>query len=166
MDGTRLSLETLAVPAADCAAALRGFGAGAEEGAEVLEIPRLLGIPLWLALLRLRPLHGFWERALRRSRMSRLLLLLPDAWLLDPTPLPPGAVIPRLEIAAWSELDPAAGGFSPATREEILERLAAFPDAPGVLKFSRPVSPGTRSLLSFYRQRDGRVEWLGLRDRP
>ena len=35
--------------------------------ADVLEIPQVLNLPVWLALLRLRPLRDFWERDLRRG---------------------------------------------------------------------------------------------------
>ncbi|HSI63015.1 MAG TPA: hypothetical protein VLE43_07845, partial [Candidatus Saccharimonadia bacterium] len=60
--------------------------------------------PLWLALLRLRPLRSVWESVLRRDHFETLLQVFPDAWLLDPSPLPPGAVIPRLELSRWEEL--------------------------------------------------------------
>jgi hypothetical protein len=60
--------------------------------------------PLWLALLRLRPLRPVWESVLRRDHFETLLQVFPDAWLLDPSPLPPGAVIPRLELSRWEAL--------------------------------------------------------------
>jgi hypothetical protein len=74
----------------------------------LLSLPESLNAPVWLALLRLRQLRDFWEPELRRSGLDHFLALLPDAWLLDPTPLPPGAVIPRLEIASWDELETLA----------------------------------------------------------
>lgn len=161
-DGSRMMLDPLVASAEACSDALRGFPSAEVGQADVLEIPPVLNLPVWLALLRLRPLRDFWERALRRSRMAKFLGLLPDAWLLDPTPLPPGGVIPRLEIAAWSDLDMAARDFSPATPEEIAQRLSAFPDPPGILKSRPPVSPNAIPLVSFYLQHHGRVAWLGV----
>jgi hypothetical protein len=70
----------------------------------LLEVPQDAAAPLWLALLRLRPLRSVWESMLRRDHFETLLQVLPDAWLLDPAPLPPGAVIPRLELANWENL--------------------------------------------------------------
>jgi hypothetical protein len=70
----------------------------------LLRVPEGFHFPWWTAFLRVRPLRDFWESELRRSGWEQLVELLPDGWLLDRTPLPPGAVIPRLEITDWSEL--------------------------------------------------------------
>lgn len=75
-------------------------GASAET---LLANPVGFHIPWWTAFLRLRSLRDFWEAELRRSAWEQLVALLPDAWLLDRAPLPPGAVIPRLEITDWNE---------------------------------------------------------------
>lgn len=71
---------------------------------DLLKAPQDAAAPLWFALLRLRPLRSVWESMLRRDHFETLLQVLPDAWLLDPTPLPSGAVIPRLELANWEGL--------------------------------------------------------------
>ncbi|QIF05698.1 hypothetical protein [Roseimicrobium sp. ORNL1] len=70
----------------------------------LLPTPPDAAAPLWMALLRLRPLRGVWESVLRRDHFETLLQISPDAWLLDPTPLPPGSVIPRLELPCWDRL--------------------------------------------------------------
>jgi hypothetical protein len=59
---------------------------------------------LYLCWLRLPALQERWERLLRRNHLESLKKVLPDAWILDPTPVPPGAVIRGLEISEWSEL--------------------------------------------------------------
>lgn len=131
--------------------------------------------PVWSALLRLRPLREFWERALRRDALATLLDILPDAWLLDPALPPPGAVIPRLEIPSWDhwELRPAstpavAFTLSPAATHhqspvhsttDILTALGQFPSAPHILTAHHP---GTEPLLlTFYQRKDSRTDWLG-----
>lgn len=43
-------------------------------------------------------LAAFWEQALSADLMSRLQQLLPRTWILDPRPIPPSAIIPRLTI--------------------------------------------------------------------
>ena len=63
-----------------------------------------LNDPAWTALLRLPALRSAWMNDLRASHFDHLLNLLPSAWLMDATPLPPGAVIPELEMASWAEL--------------------------------------------------------------
>jgi hypothetical protein len=63
-----------------------------------------LNDPAWTALLRLPALRSAWMSDLRASHFEHLLHLLPPAWVMDTTPLPPGAVIPGLEIASWPEL--------------------------------------------------------------
>lgn len=60
--------------------------------------------PRWWALLRLPALRDFWIAELRASHHAHLLHIVPQAWLLDPAPLPPGAVIAGLELADWRHL--------------------------------------------------------------
>jgi hypothetical protein len=156
------------------------------------EFPAVLPVPadadnsLWLALLRLRPLRNLWERELRRATLDSLLDLLPDAWVLDPSPLPPGAVIPRLEIPSWSGLPevatsregftitshrgrwpagPVTIGSSPSSEEwqaAVAEALDAFETAPHVLvQGGLDSRAGDVRCIAFYERTAGRVEGIG-----
>src|SRR6476659_8679340 len=59
---------------------------------------------MWFALFWLKPLREFWRRELGDKYFLQLQKAIPYSWLLDPTPLPQHAVIPRLEIHDWHEL--------------------------------------------------------------
>lgn len=138
--------------------------------------------PLWLALLRLRPLRGLWESALRRDHFEALLQIFPDAWLLDPHPLPPGAVIPRLELPDWEALleKPREAGrqfaiTSPESAEGAAELSGTAPAEswPHVLRAALGASaakprilvelpPAPESwFLAFYEKRGSRVDARG-----
>ena len=58
---------------------------------------------MWFALFWLRPLHEYWKRELGEKYFLKLQEVIPYSWMLDPTPLPQHAVIPRLEIHDWRE---------------------------------------------------------------
>jgi hypothetical protein len=58
---------------------------------------------MWFALFWLKPLHQFWRRELGEKYFLKLQEVIPYSWMLDPTPLPQHAVIPRLEIHDWRE---------------------------------------------------------------
>jgi hypothetical protein len=58
---------------------------------------------MWFALFWLQPLREFWRRELGEKYFLTLQQSIPYTWLLDPTPLPQHAVIPRLEIHDWRE---------------------------------------------------------------
>ncbi len=72
---------------------------------------------MWFALFWLQPLREFWRRELGDKYLRRLQEVIPYTWLLDPTPLPQHAVIPRLEIHDWRE----AGKLSQKERELLLK---------------------------------------------
>ncbi len=72
---------------------------------------------MWFALFWLKPLHEFWRRELGDKYFLKLQEAIPYSWLLDPTPLPQHAVIPRLEIHDWRE----AARFSQKDRELLLK---------------------------------------------
>ncbi len=57
-----------------------------------------------LMLLHLPSLRTFWRQSMRASRLRRLQTVLPKAWALDPTIVPPGAVIAGLGITNWDQL--------------------------------------------------------------
>jgi hypothetical protein len=72
---------------------------------------------MWFALFWLQPLREFWRRELGDKYFIKLQELIPYSWLLDPTPLPQHAVIPRLEIHNWRE----AAKFSQKDRDLLLK---------------------------------------------
>lgn len=72
---------------------------------------------MWFALFWMQPLREFWRRELGEKYFLQLQKIIPYSWLLDPTPLPQHAVIPRLEIHDWRE----AARFSQKDRELLLK---------------------------------------------
>jgi hypothetical protein len=72
---------------------------------------------MWFAFFWMHPLREFWRRELGDKYFAKLQEVIPYSWLLDPTPLPQHAVIPRLEINDWRE----AARFSQKDRELLLK---------------------------------------------
>ena len=72
---------------------------------------------LWFALFWLKPLEDFWRRELGERAFLALQKVMPYTWLVDPTPLPRHAVLPRLEVQSWSEV----AGFSQKRRDFVLK---------------------------------------------
>ncbi|MDQ2868390.1 MAG: hypothetical protein M3R59_08280 [Verrucomicrobiota bacterium] len=72
---------------------------------------------MWFALFWMQPLREFWRRELGEKYFQQLQQVIPYTWLLDPTPLPQHAVIPRLEIHDWRE----AMKFSQKQRDLMLK---------------------------------------------
>lgn len=72
---------------------------------------------LWLALFWMRPLREIWRRELRDSHWRALSEIIPYSWIVDPSPLPHNAVLPRLEIQDFKEL----GDLSQSDRELVLK---------------------------------------------
>ena len=72
---------------------------------------------LWFALFWMAPLREFWLRQLGERGVAALQRWIPYTWLLNPEPLPPHAVYPRLDIQDWKQL----GGFSQKSRELIIK---------------------------------------------
>src|ERR1044072_699872 len=68
-------------------------------------------------LFWMQPLREFWRRELGDKYFVKLQEVIPYSWLLDPTPLPQHAVIPRLEIHDWRE----AARFSQKDRDLLLK---------------------------------------------
>jgi hypothetical protein len=56
------------------------------------------------ALLWNRNLQGFWRRELGENFFNRLCKLVPCTWVVDPSPLPPQAAIPGLDLTDWHQL--------------------------------------------------------------
>ncbi len=63
-----------------------------------------LGDAWWRAWLHLPALRSFWATALRANHLMALLAQVPHTWCMDPQPLPPGSILPQLNLAAWSDL--------------------------------------------------------------
>jgi hypothetical protein len=72
---------------------------------------------LWLALLWSPALKKVWEQSLRGSHLKRMHELVPYSWVLDPTPLPPHAALPRLDAHSWEEV----AAFSQKDRQLVLK---------------------------------------------
>jgi hypothetical protein len=72
---------------------------------------------LWLALLWSPSLKRVWEQVLRSGHLRRLREVVPFGWVLDPTPLPPHASLPRLDAHAWEDV----ADFSQKDRQLVLK---------------------------------------------
>src|SRR5262249_39061739 len=64
-----------------------------------------------------RNLRGFWRQELGQSFLDRLHALVPYTWIVDPSPLPPQAAIPELDLTDWRQLQT----LSQKERELILK---------------------------------------------
>ena len=82
---------------------------------------------LWLALFWSRPLQEFWRQEVGEKGQKLLQKIIPYSWVLDPTPLPPHAVIPELNIQSWEEME----RFSQKQRDLVLKISGFSPDAWG-----------------------------------
>ncbi len=100
---------------------------------------------MWFALFWLQPLREFWRRELGDKYFRQLQGMIPYTWLLDPTPLPQHAVIPRLEIQDWKE----AAHFSQKERDVLLKVSGFSPLGWG----SRGVAVGSDLPQAEWRQR-------------
>ena len=89
------------------------------EGRVVLTAPCLphLEDKLWLALLWTPALRSLWEGVLRGSHLQRLRSWVPFGWVVDPSPLPPQAALPRLGLHDWREV----AGLSQKERQLVLK---------------------------------------------
>ncbi|HEY5041603.1 MAG TPA: hypothetical protein VIK53_06325 [Verrucomicrobiae bacterium] len=56
------------------------------------------------ALLWNRNLQNFWRQELGEGFLTKLKKIIPYTWLVDPTPLPPYAAIPELNLTDWQQL--------------------------------------------------------------
>lgn len=72
---------------------------------------------LWLALLWTPALRNLWQDSMRGSHLKRLQQLVPFSWVVDPSPLPPQAALPRLDVHDWSEVK----DFSQRDRQLVLK---------------------------------------------
>ena len=79
------------------------------------------------ALLWNRNLREFWRKELGEGFFNRMLKLTPYSWLVDPSPLPPQAAIPELNLTDWNQLK----NLSQRERELILKVSGFSPKAWG-----------------------------------
>ncbi|HEV2393924.1 MAG TPA: hypothetical protein VG146_16345 [Verrucomicrobiae bacterium] len=57
------------------------------------------------ALLWNRHLEGFWRQELGESFFQRMRRLAPYTWVVDPSPMPPQAAVPELNLTDWRQLE-------------------------------------------------------------
>lgn len=69
------------------------------------------------ALLWNRNLQPFWRQELGESFFKRLQRIVPYTWIVDPSPLPPQAAYPELNLTDWQQLK----ALSQRERELILK---------------------------------------------
>ncbi len=108
---------------------------------------------LTLALFWLPALTPFWCRALRRSHWQHLRLVLPRAWFLHASPLPPGAVLPGLGTHSWLAL---TGSFLVVSKTGPITRLVAPLDesAAGCILIDAPPHDQPGGMNAVYRIAD------------
>lgn len=82
---------------------------------------------LLLALLWNRNLRMYWRQEMGAAFFDRMIELVPRAWVLDPSPLPPHAGIPGLELTNWQQLKE----LSQREREFVLKISGYSPEAWG-----------------------------------
>ncbi|MFQ3671533.1 MAG: hypothetical protein SNJ84_08765, partial [Verrucomicrobiia bacterium] len=90
---------------------------------------------LWLALFWLPALRHFWRCQLGDRYDRDLRQIIPQSWIVEPTPLPPTAVLPGLNAHSWEQV----GQFSRSERNLVLKVSGYSPQAWG----SRGVLVGT-----------------------
>jgi hypothetical protein len=85
--------------------AKRIFELAAEKRIRLTPPPKpLFEEKLLFALLWNRNLRDFWRGELGESFLARLQKVIPYTWAVDPTPLPPHAAIPELNLTDWRQL--------------------------------------------------------------
>ena len=72
---------------------------------------------IWLALLWSPALRSIWEKELRGNHLQRVRDIVPFSWVVDPTPLPPHAALPRLDAHSWEDV----AHFSQTERRLVLK---------------------------------------------
>lgn len=82
---------------------------------------------LALALFHNRNLEEWWFKELGGGFTKKLQEYIPLTWVMDPSPIPPHAALPRLEISHWNQLK----NFSQKQRQLIIKASGFAPDAWG-----------------------------------
>ncbi len=90
---------------ANVAGARRVFELATEKQIRLTPPPRpMFEEKLLFALLWNRNLRAFWRQELGESFLTRLQKAVPYTWVVDPTPLPPHAAFPELNLTDWGQL--------------------------------------------------------------
>lgn len=76
---------------------------------------------LWLALFHSPSLQDWWQEQLTGPQLELLRRCIPRGWVVDPTPLPPHAVWPGLDIQDWREARTFGG-----TRRRLVLKISGF----------------------------------------
>ena len=85
--------------------AKRIFALAAEKRVRLTPPPKpVFEEKMLFALLWNRNLQNFWRQELGEGFFARLKKLVPCTWVIDPTPLPPQAAIPELNLTDWLQL--------------------------------------------------------------
>lgn len=104
------------------------FDAAAERRIRVTPAPKpVFEEKLLFGLLWNRNLRSFWRNELGEGFLKRLLKVIPYTWIMDPTPLPPHAAYPGLELTDWQQLKE----MSQRERDLILKVSGYSPEAWG-----------------------------------
>lgn len=72
---------------------------------------------LWLALLWSPALQTLWKKEMRGNHLDLIKQVIPYGWVVDPSPMPPHAALPKLDVQSWEEV----AEFSQTKRELVLK---------------------------------------------
>jgi hypothetical protein len=90
---------------ANVPAAPKLFERAAQKRLRVTPPPKpLFEEKMLFALLWNRNLRDFWHRELGARFFDQLKRLMPYTWMVDPSPLPPQAAVPELNLTDWRQL--------------------------------------------------------------
>jgi hypothetical protein len=104
------------------------FDAAAERRIRLTPAPKpVFEEKLLFGLVWNRNLRSFWRNELGEGFLKRLQKVIPYTWILDPTPLPPHAAYPGLDLTDWQQLK----GMSQRERDLILKVSGYSPEAWG-----------------------------------
>ena len=81
---------------------------------------------LALALFHHHRLRDFWSEHLSSRALKILRQLIPMSWILDPTPLPPGAVLDGPRVAGRALADWAQLGWASQKERELIIKISGF----------------------------------------
>jgi hypothetical protein len=76
---------------------------------------------LWLALFWSPTLEDYWHQQLSTEHWALLRRCIPHGWVVDPAPLPPFAVFPKLDIQSWNEMKTFGG-----KKRELVLKISGF----------------------------------------